>query len=246
VVPIVVALLGVALMLLFVIGRKSVAPAAPAPEPVATGPATPADPAAQPSVPVAESDAKTRNLVSGLSSEPEFARWLGTEGLIQRFTAAVGNIAEGESPRMVLSFLAPAQGFQVARNGGQMTIDPRGYERYDTVGRVFGSIDAQKAARVYADLKPLIDGAYREIAPPGQTFERTFSRAIGHLLAVPVPQGDVALVERGALFAYADPQLEGLSRAQKHLLRMGPKNMQAIQGKLRDLQGALNLPIAGR
>ncbi len=245
VVPIILAVLVlVGVGAWFVMGRKG--PPAPAPEPVAARPANPAEPAAPPSVPVAESDARARDLVRGLSSEPEFAKWLGTEGLIQRFTAAVGNIAEGESPRMVLSFLAPAQGFQVTRGGSQTVIDPRGYERYDAVGRVFGSLDAQSAARVYADLKPLIDGAYKEIAPPGQTFERTFSRAIQHLLAVPVPQGDVALVERGALFGYADPQIEGLSRAQKHLLRMGPKNMQAIQGKLRELQGALNLPIAGR
>lgn len=245
VIPIVAVLAIGALVAWFVIGRKGEPPAAP--EPVAAAkPATPGEPAAPPSVPVAESDAKTRNLVSGLSSEPEFAKWLGTEGLVQRFTAAVSNIAEGETPRMVLSFLAPAQGFQVARGGSQPLMDPRGYERYDAVGRVFGSIDGQMAARVYREMKPLIDGAYAEIAPPGQTFDRTFARAIEHLLAVQVPQGDVALVERGALFAYADPQLEGLSRAQKHLLRMGPKNMEAIQGKLRELQGALNLPIAGR
>lgn len=229
----------------FIMGRKGQEPVTPAaPEPVAARPTTPAPTA--PSIPVAESDARVRDLARGLSSEPEFAKWLGTEGLIQRFTAAVGNIAEGESPRMVLSFLAPAQGFQVNQNGGRAVMNPSGYERYDTVGRVFGSFDAPTAAKVYGELKPLIDGAYAEIAPPGQTFDKTFSRAIEHLLAVPVPQGDVALEERGALFAYADPQLEGLSRAQKHLLRMGPKNMQAIQSKLRELQGALNLPAAGQ
>jgi len=236
----------VGLVAWFVIARKGQTPAAPAaPEPVAARPA-PQEPATQPSVPAAESDARARDLVRELSAEPEFSKWLGTEGLIQRFTAAVANIAEGESPRMVLSFLAPAKGFQAMQSGSQTVIDPRSYERYDTVGRVFGSIDAQKAARVYSEMKPLIEGAYAEIAPPGQTFDRTFSRAIQHLLAVTVPHGEVALVEKGALFAYADPQLEKLSRAQKHLLRMGPKNMQAIQGKLRELQGALNLPIAGR
>lgn len=229
----------------FVMGREG-PPVAPAPEPVAARPASPGAPAAPPSVPVAESDARARELARGLSSEPEFGKWLGQEGLLQRFTTAVSNIADGESPRMVLSFLAPARGFQVAKRGGQTVMEPRGYERYESVARVFGSIDAQAAARVYGELKPLIEGVYVEIAPPGQTFDGTFSRAIQHLLAVPVPQGDVPLVERGALFVYADPQLEGLSRAQKHLLRMGPTHMQTIQAKLRDLQGALNLPIAGR
>lgn len=232
----------------FVMARKgepTVAPAAPPAEPVAARPEAP-EPAAPPSVPMAESDARTLELARGLSSDPAFSKWLGVEGLIQRFTTAVNNIADGESPRMALAFLAPEKGFEAQNDENGLSIDPRSYGRYDTVARVIGSIDAQTAARVYGELKPLIDGAYAEIAPPGQTFERTFGRAIQHLLDVPVPEGDVALVERGALFAFEDPRFEGLSPAQKHLLRMGPENMEAVQAKLRELQGALNLPRAGR
>lgn len=244
VVFIVAALALVGLVAWYVLTRKG-APVAPE---VAPPPAKTETAAAQPPPlpPTAESDARVRELAKGLSSDAEFSKWLGTEGLLQRFTAAVSNISDGESPRLVLSFLAPAQGFQVAKAGERSVIDPKSYERYDSVARVIDSIDAHVAARVYQELKPLIDGTYAEIAPPGQTFDRTFSRAIEHLLAVPVPQGDVALAEKGALYAYADPQLEGLSRAQKHLLRMGPKNVQAIQAKLRELQGTLNLPGAGR
>lgn len=241
---IVAALALVGLTAWYVLARKGPPPPAPA-EPMVVSP-TPGEKPATPLPPTAETDAKLRDSARGLSSEPEFASWLSQEGLIQRFTTAVANIADGESPRMVLSFLAPAQGFQVSRSGPQTLIDPRGYERYAAVARVVGSMDVQAAAKVYNEVKPLIDGVYAEIAPPGQTFDKTFSRAIQHLLAVPVPQGDVPVVERGALFAYADPQLEGLSRAQKHLLRMGPAHMQVIQAKLRDLQGALNLPVAGR
>ncbi len=225
--------------------RGSKPPEAPAPTPVVAAPK--AEPAARaPMPPVAESDRRVRELVGALSSQPELAKWLTAEGLVQRFATAVSNIADGESPRMVLSFLAPPGPFQVSRRQGRTAIDPRSFERYDAVARVVGSVDAVAAARVYGELKPLLEGAYAEIAPPEQTFDGTFSRAIQVLLAVPVPQGDVEVVERGALFAYADPQLEGLNRAQKHLLRMGPRNMQIIQAKLRDLQGALNLPIAGR
>lgn len=241
---IVAALALVGLVAWYVLTRKG-APVAPeaAPPPAKTETAAAQPP---PLPPAAESDARVRDLAKGLSSDPEFAKWLGAEGLLQRFTAAVSNIAEGESPRMVLSFLAPAKGFQATKAGGHSVIDPASYERYDAVARVIGSIDVQVTARVYSELKPLIDGTYAEIAPPGQTFDKTFSRAIEHLLAVPVPQGDVALTEKGALYAFADPQLEGLSRAQKHLLRMGPKNMQTIQAKLRELRGTLNLPGAGQ
>jgi hypothetical protein len=47
---------------------------------------------------------------------------------------------------------------------------------------------------------------------------------------------------KGALYVYTAPELEGLSRAQKHLLRMGPGNVRVIQAKLRELRTALGLP----
>jgi hypothetical protein len=190
-----------------------------------------------------ESDGRVRALLGRLSSEPEFAKWLQEKDLVRRFTAAVNNVAEGASPRMVLGFLAPAGGFEVSQVDRATTvIDPRSYGRYDTVARVFGSLDAQAAGSVYRELKPLIDQAHREIAPPGQPFDRTFSQAIQHLLAVPVQEGPVEVKPQGALYAYASPELEGLSRAQKHLLRMGPENMRTLQAKLRELQSALGLP----
>ncbi|MFP2927672.1 DUF3014 domain-containing protein [Pyxidicoccus sp. 3LG] len=215
------------------------------PPEVVTAPEVDAGPAVAPAptASLPESDGRVRDLMGRLSSEPEFAKWLQEKDLVRRFTAAVNNIAEGASPRMVLGFLAPAGGFEVSQVDKATTvIDPRSYGRYDTVARVFGSLDAQAAGSVYRELKPLIDQAHGEIAPPGQPFDRTFSQAIQHLLTVPVQEGPVEVKQQGALYAYAAPELEGLSRAQKHLLRMGPENMRTIQAKLRELQSALGLP----
>jgi hypothetical protein len=195
---------------------------------------------------VQEGDARVRELVGPLSTDPELAKWLGVEGLLQRFTTAVSNIADGESPRMVLSFLAPTEGFKVVESKEKTTIDPQSYARYDAVARVMSSLDVPGAARAWLELKPLVDRVYAEIAPPGRTFEQTLNQAIEHLLAVPVPAGDVEVVEKGGLYAYADPKLEGLSRAQKHLLRMGPRNMKAIQLRLQELHTSLRLPALER
>ncbi|RKH02129.1 DUF3014 domain-containing protein [Corallococcus sp. CA053C] len=197
-----------------------------------------------PDVSLPESDGRVRDLVGKLSVEPELARWLQERDLARRFTSSVNNIAEGESPRASLLFMAPPGAFQVDAPGanGRAAIAPRSYARYDLVARVLGSLDAAGAALVYRELKPLIDQAYREIAPPGQSFEATFGRAIQHLLAVPVPQGPVEVESKGALYVYAAPELEGLSRAQKHLLRMGPGNIRLIQAKLREVRTSLNLP----
>nr|WP_240672367.1 DUF3014 domain-containing protein [Corallococcus coralloides] len=236
----------VALMVVGVVGsyfglrRQSEAP------PVVTAPpvvdAGVAEVPAEVSLP--ESDGRIRDLVGKLSVDPELAKWLQERDLARRFTASVSNIAEGESPRASLLFMAPVGAFQVGAAGanGRSEIAPLSYARYDLVARALGSLDASGAATVYRELKPLIDQAYREIAPPDQGFETAFGRAIQHLLAVPVPEGPVEVEPKGALYVYASPELEGLSKAQKHLLRMGPGNMRLIQAKLRELRTALNLP----
>ena len=52
----------------------------------------------------------------------------------------------------------------------------------------------------------------------------------------------IALKMSGIVYAYADPRLEGLSPAQKQLLRMGPENVKAIQAKLREIAAVLQIP----
>ncbi|MFY2561935.1 DUF3014 domain-containing protein [Corallococcus terminator] len=212
---------------------------AEAPKVVDAGVAAPPAPTAS----LPESDGRVREMASRISEEAELQRWLQEKDLVRRVTAAVNNVAEGASPRMVLGFMGPADKFQVVEGKGKaVTIDPRSHARYDLVARVIGTFDAQVAKSMYRDLKPLIDQAHGEIAPPGQTFDSTLSRAIQHLLAVPVPEGALEVQPQGALYVYASPELEGLSRAQKHLLRMGPQNIRVIQAKLREFNSALGLP----
>ncbi|MCK8498190.1 DUF3014 domain-containing protein [Myxococcus fulvus] len=218
----------------------------PVPVPVVAEAPTPVDAGAAPVAPTAslpESDGRVRELASRMSEEAELQRWLQEKDLVRRVTAAVNNVADGSSPRMVLGFLAPAGGFQVVEGKDKkLTIDPRSHARYDLVARVFGTFDAQVARSLFKDLKPLIDQAHGEIAPPGQSFDSTLNRAIEHLLSVPVPEGALEVQPQAGLYVYASPELEGLSKAQKHLLRMGPQNIRVIQAKLKELQAALELP----
>ena len=58
-------------------------------------------------------------------------------------------------------------------------------------------------------------------------------------------KSDIRLEEKVisySMAAMADEKLEDLSDAQKHLLRMGPKNTAKIQGKLREIAKALGVP----
>jgi len=61
-------------------------------------------------------------------------------------------------------------------------------------------------------------------------------------MSTPVADGNVLVVYKGALNAFANPRLEDLTAAQKQLLRMGPRNARVIQGKLGEIAAVLGMP----
>ncbi len=216
--------------------------AAPEPSPVAEAPPEPieteaVEEAAPPIElpPLGESDALLRDLVAKLSSNPRFASWLLHDNLIRRFTMIVDNIAEGVSPRAHLLFLEPDEEFRVIERAGGTYIDPASYSRYDPVGEVFASLDAEGSAELYRTVKPLIDEAYAEVGRPDRSFDETLTRAMRQLLETPVPEDSVELVPRIKTYGFANPRLESLTAAQKHFFRMGPDNVLRVQVKLREL-----------
>ena len=90
-------------------------------------------------------------------------------------------------------------------------------------------------------MEPLLDEAYREIAPPGADFRDALSEAIDRVLEVEVPALSPELDEAVLSYRYADPDLEELSPAEKHLLRLGPERAARVQTKLQFLRAGLDL-----
>ena len=191
--------------------------------------------------PLDQTDALVRELVSRLSSHPRVAAWLTTDQLVRNFALVVVNIADGHTPAARLGPLVPAGKFEVVSRDGQTFIDPRTFERYNGHAAAVSGIDAQSAARLYATLKPRTDEAYNELGAPHGDIDTTLERAIVRLLQTPVVEGPITVEPAGALFKYSDPRLESLSPAQKQLLRMGPKNVQVIQAKLREVARHLGI-----
>jgi len=192
--------------------------------------------------PLDQSDPVVRELVKQITSHPRIAAWLATDGLIRTVTVAVENVADGATPAGRFRVLRPASGFETVARGGDLQINPRSYERYDDLGDAAGSIDAAGAARVYATLKPRIDEAYRDLGYSGTPFDRTLERAIVLLLRTPASDGAARLEPRGIGYGFVDPALEGLTAAQKQLLRTGPRNIRIIQSSLRRIALALGIP----
>ena len=216
------------------------------PPPLSTMPATPEptpspEPEPEPVIDLPgldQSDAIVRQLAAGLSSRPTFVAWLVNDSLIRTFVVVVDNVAAGQSPANHLGFLAPKERFRVASGVHPYIVDLRSYQRYDQAAGVFASFDTPGCAKLYGILQPLLAEAYRELEYPDADFGETLQRAVAHLLRTPVVEGEVALEPGVISYRLADPKLEALSDAQRHLLRMGPANMRRVQGKLREIAAA--------
>lgn len=189
---------------------------------------------------LATSDIVVRELASEISSHPKLIAWLINEDLVRRFVASVDNIASGVSPRAHLDFLRPKEGFEVDEwRNGVLVIEADSYGRYDLVAQVFASLDTEGTVALYRELEPLIDEAYAEIGPADAKFDDRLDRAFDLLLAVPVLEEPAQVEQLIVTYAWADDQLEALSGAQRHFLRMGPDNVSLIQDKLGELRAAL-------
>jgi hypothetical protein len=237
------------LVLLFVVFRHPVKPKAA--EGLAASEAAPARPVASATAPVPAgplpgldaSDDFVRRVAAGLSSHPELARWLARAALVRTLVAVVTNVADGETPRPHLDFLAPAQHFHAqGAPGRHVMADPASFTGYDRFADAIASIDASAAVTAYRTLEPLIDAAYRELGHPEGGFRRGLDRALAALLEAPVPRAEAELVPHAVGFRWADPKLEALTAAQKQFLRIGPRNVPLVQAKLRELQAALGSP----
>jgi hypothetical protein len=212
------------------------APGAEAAAPAAAGPpaaVTPLD------LDLDASDDAVRRLV--LEQEPPAAlrAWLKQKDLLRTAVAVVDAVARGESPAALLPFLSPAGTFSVTERAGRMIVDPKSFLRYDPLAAVFQAVPDEAWLRWYAALRPTLEKAFRELGYPDVTFAERLQQAVGHLLLAPPIAGDIVLERKMMSYAFADPQLEGLSAAQKHLLRTGPTNAARLQAKLRSLSRLL-------
>jgi len=192
--------------------------------------------------PLSASDAVVREMVGRLSSHPRVVAWLATDELVRKLVAIVDNVAEGTSPRPHLQTAAPRHPFAALEENGEVVVDPEGYRRYDSVVAAFTGLDPQGTAKLYGRLQPLIQDAYRQLGYPDTDFDETLQRAMVELLEVPVVEGPVRLTPEVTSYEYADPRLEGLTDAQKHLLRAGPDNVRRVQAQIRALARELGIP----
>jgi len=99
-------------------------------------------------------------------------------------------------------------------------------------------LDSEGCIRLYRQLKPAVQEAYKDLGYPDTDFNVTLFQAMDELMKVPIIEEDVALEEKLMSYVMVDPELEKMSEAQKHLFRMGPVNIRKIKAKLKELESA--------
>lgn len=187
-------------------------------------------------------DPVVREMLRALSSRPEMVRWLATDNLLRSGVAAIDNVARGRTPAALFRAVAPGEKFSTEGTPGQLTTSSRAHARYNGITETVASLDADGISKAYATLRPRMIEAYRELGYPEGDVDAAVQRAIVHLLETPEIAPDAAVQPSALLYKYSDPRIEGLSAAQKQLLRMGPDNVRRIKGKLREIAVALGIP----
>ena len=208
----------------------------PVPEPETLAPALPV---AEPEPPLPSLDDSDALVAEALAPMEIPAPWVGKGDLIRRLAVVIENAARGDYPRRQLAFLSPAGPFRVLKSDdGTLLMDPAGYARYDGYVDMLEKMPAEQMAGLLIRVEPLLNEALKELGlrDPGDAL---LDAAIEQVLAVPVLEGDVPLLQPNVLYEFADPVLETLSPLQKQILRTGPDNVRRIQAYLRQVREAL-------
>ena len=187
-------------------------------------------------------DGYVRPILAALSSRPELVALLASDDLVRRFVVSVETVARGASPAGQVRAVAPRGTFRVTTVNGVTVVDPASYARYDGLVRMVEDLEPERLARIYGRLKPRLEEAHAELGVGG-TFDEFMERAIRHLLDTPDPPASARVqTGKGTNYVYSDPALEGLSAAQRQLMRLGPTRATRVKAHLRRFAEALGIP----
>lgn len=181
---------------------------------------------------LAESDEFIRQQLLKLS--PGLASWLPVTEVLRQWLVIVNDFSQGSRPAKHLQFLLSKEPFRVDRDGTGEFIADASYRRFDVLAAAIDAVDVNAAIEVYQTIRPLMLEVYADFSyPDGHRLEDLFLQAGAEILAAPIVKGRIDVIRPSVQYRFADPKLEALSPVQKQLLRLGPKNGEIIQNKVR-------------
>lgn len=216
--------------------QQPAAPPAPEPAAAATAVTAPGEPPA--------SAEEAPALAERVSAHPLVRRGIAPGDLVRRWVVVTENLAQGDSPRRELPFLAPRAPFAVVKRGDGLAAAPGAWARYDELAAAVASVDARAAAAAYHRLHGVLDAAFAALGYRAGSLDAATVRALRRVAEAPLAKEGTRLVQAEGVYVYEDPKLEQLPELEKHLLRLGPRNQALVQAKARELLAELKLPGA--
>jgi hypothetical protein len=199
-------------------------------------------------------------LLAELLGSKAVASFLQTGDFPRRFVATVDNLGREYAPPSAWPVLPTPGRFTVQETPDGPVIAADNAERYTPFVLLAGTVDVQRAARLYARLYPLLQQAWRQLGMGDRYFNDRLVEVIDLLLATPEPdqplrlqltevKGPIPSERPWTRYQFADPQLESLAAGQKILLRVGLVNERRLKHKLAQLREQLvkaPVPATGR
>lgn len=181
----------------------------------------------------------TDEIIASLKAEEQPVEPIQSEQLIRDAVIFVDNVRNGVVVRDAVPVAGPKGDFRVLEQDDKIYIDPRSYDRYNSMVDWFVSLDVEVLESLLERYQPLVEEALAEIGYPDTTPETVLVDAIDVLMATPSVGTVIELNDHSVMYRYADPALEALPDAQKQMLRLGPDNMRRVKLKLDALRTAL-------
>lgn len=199
-------------------------------------------PAAQPLPALADSDSVFADALTQLLGAQAVKDSIVVQGGVRRAVATIDNLTREKLPQQLLTVKPVGGEFRTTMTLEGPVIGADNAQRYTPYVKLIESVDTAKAARLYAQMYPLFQQAYRELGYPRGYFNDRLVQVIDHLLLAPEPAGPIRLTQPKVRYEFADPDLAALSAGQKLMVRMGPENARRVKAKLRELRAAVTTP----
>ena len=199
-----------------------------------------------------QSDNYTLNKLAALPNSEALLKLIIPDNILLKFVRGVMSLDEGIVVHEYRSVQSPTSDFKVRKIdepldidvGQRYSLDPANFDRYKPWVNVFAAADKPALAQLYLRAYPLLEQAYEQHGVDRGGFHHVMLEVIDELLAAPVMEGDVILIQPKVYFQYQDPALEKSPEAHRLLIRMGPDNTRKVQAGLRELKTQLQaLPL---
>lgn len=191
-----------------------------------------------------EIDQQLRDAVStaGLSPGDDLGSAYNAAYLLDRGVSSIDQLARGLVPARTSNLAKPAGKFETTQEGADYWVSRASYRRYDKLVGTVTALPVDALATLFHQQRSLFQEGYAALGYPGDALDNTIIAALDNILSAPTREQPPALVSKGAMWAYADPELERASDLHKQLLRTGPQNTEALQQWARQLKSALLNP----